>query len=225
MSVVVAILKERIPLMNRMFKGAIAGLLLVLASASPAHASWMAFWDYLDNLSGPGPFLGFGADIPLICIDNKELRTECFNVLRTQDRHIELGPDFSYLRGLLNDKIVYPGSPTDDQRRVNVLTYGVHAKTWLNDRTKTVHAGVMVRFTAVRFKGDLMPRIDHSLTDAMFSVGPIFQFPTGVNRFKLEVTPLLQLGLGPFSVEDFGALSPPLNSDAAKLGIHIGIAY
>ena len=97
------------------------------------------------------------------------------------------------------------------------MTYGAHANFWLHH-----YVGATIRVTRIRFSGPLVR--DGSQSSTIFSVGPVFRIPLN-DRFEVDITPLAQFGLGPFAVTDFGAVSPALESDKAKLGLHIGIGF
>ena len=195
--------------------------MLMLCSATPARAAgWMDFWDYLDSLSGPGPFNGFGLEGPVFCDNGAGPTVKCYGreqLLGANRRRFDIGPDISFLKGKINRGLVYPGGTTDDQKHVNALTYGTHANFWLHH-----YVGAPIRVTRIRVSGPLVR--DGSQSSTIFSVGPVFRIPLN-DRFEVDITPLAQFGLGPFSVSDFGAVSPQLKSDKAKLGLHIGIGF
>jgi len=56
----------------------VALLAAFLLVPSVAHASW---WDWLESLSGPGPFVGTGPDLNLLCIDEDNQAQFCGNPL------------------------------------------------------------------------------------------------------------------------------------------------
>jgi hypothetical protein len=210
------------------------GLLLSAVAATPARAAGLiGFFDFLDHLSGPGPFVGAGVDIILVCDDGEGTLTgKCLwrtgrlgvqEERRLRPRRFEAGPHVSWLRGAINDDLVYPVGTSDDARRVSALTYGGHAYLWLKQPTgRSPWLGATIRVTAVRFSGDLVR--DGSVTSTMVGVGPMFGFPFGpAHRF--DITPLVQLGLGPFDASDFGALGPALGSDSVKLTIRFGVLF
>ena len=206
--------------MRLVCKALLLGLLMFCSATQARAAGWMDFWDYLDSLSGPGPFNGFGMEGPIICDNGAGPTVKCYGRdprVGENRRRYDIGPDVSFLKGQINDHLVYPIGTTDDQKHVNALTYGAHANIWFPH-----HLGATVRVTRVRFSGPLVR--DGSLSSTIFSVGPVFRIP--LNRtFEVDITPLAQFGLGPFSVSDFGAVSPQLKSDKAKLGLHIGIGF
>ena len=201
-------------------KALLLGLLMLSSATQASAAGWMDFFDYLDSLSGPGPFNGFGMEGPVFCDNGAGPTVKCYGraqLLGASRRRFDIGPDISFLKGRINDHLVYASGTTDAQKHVNALTYGAHANIWFPH-----HLGATVRVTRVRFSGPLVR--DGSLSSTIVSVGPVFRIP--LNRtFEVDVTPLAQFGLGPFAVTDFGAVSPPLQSDKAKLGLHIGIGF
>jgi hypothetical protein len=216
-------------------KAVLLGLLLVPVAATPARAAGLVgFFDFLDHLSGPGPFVGGGVDITLVCDDGEgNVTANCLwrtgrvgvsTERRLRPRRFEAGPHVSWLRGAINDDLVYPAGTTDDARRVNAFTYGGHAYFWMRQPTGSGSPwiGATLRLTAVRFSGDLVR--DGSLTSTMVGLGPIFGFPFGGGH-RLDVTPLAQFGLGPFDAADFGASGPALDSDSAKFTIRVGVLF
>lgn len=219
--------------MSTFRKAVLLGLLLVPAAATPARAAGLVgFFDFLDHLSGPGPFQGIGFDFMLICDDdNRRISGGCLfksggattsgSTLAT--RRFEAGPHVSWLRGSVNEAMIYPAGTPDDAKRVNALTYGGHAYLWWRPRAggDAPWLGATVRFTAVRFSGDLVR--DGSITSTMVGVGPIVGFPLGTKGYRVDINPLVLLGLGPFKASDFGASGPLLGSDGVKWTVHIGL--
>ena len=201
-------------------KALLLGLLMLSSATQARAAGWMDFFEYLDNLSGPGPFNGFGMEGPIICDNGAGPTVKCYGRdprMGENRRRYDIGPDVSFLKGQINDHLVYPIGTTDDQKHVNALTYGAHANFWLHH-----YVGATIRVTRIRFSGPLVR--DGSQSSTIFSVGPVFRIPLN-DRFEVDITPLAQFGLGPFAVTDFGAVSPALESDKAKLGLHIGIGF
>jgi hypothetical protein len=206
-------------------------LLLMLAVPQPARADWMAFLDYLDNLSGPGPFIGLGFDVPLRCREDSGVTWRCFWPVDQVDEdtlgdlHLhrwEIGPRVSFLRGRINDDLIYPPGTTDDEKRVNVFTYGMHANANFTRRW-----GATLRFSNYRFSGTLVR--NGSLTRSTVALGPVVGFSPralrNVSIRRVTVSGLAVVGLGQFRPDDFGMLGPPLDSDNVKLSTTVALYF
>src|SRR5262249_35859811 len=142
--------------MHRLRKVALLILVLIVLPARNADASLMGFLDYLDQLSGPGPFVGGGLSYDLLCGDSTGWKTYFWNPLKrapmlTTWPRYENGLDISWLRGFINDDLNYANNPSNDLRRVNAITYGGHTTVWLSEKF-----GLTMRAAAVRFNGKLM---------------------------------------------------------------------
>lgn len=206
-------------------------VVLLVSSVRPASAlGFMSFVDFLDHLSGPGPFVGVGVDLSLVCDDGAK-GTTATCLWRTgrlvpdqgrvfEPRRFEVGPHISWLNGQVNPDLIYDPAVPDQDRHVNALTYGGHAYFWF--RQAGPRLGATVRVTAVRFTGAQVR--DGSITRTMVSFGPIIGVPLP-QRLRLDVSPLVQLGLGRFTAGDFGALGPALSSDNVKVGLHLGVRF
>jgi hypothetical protein len=200
-------------------KRSLGALLLILVLPSPARADLMWFLDFLDRLSGPGPFVGHGFQFSLFCVTNQGRPLgpwDCVSLADDQVKGyrsvVKVGPNFSWARGLDND-LVYAGRPTEEQKEVNLRTYGVAGDVMPWDRL-----GVTVRYSRFEFCGELVQSPDRCLRRNAFGVGPIFRVRIG-RRLKAVVTPIARFNIGPFTPQDFGAVGPPLGDDRVKLNV------
>jgi hypothetical protein len=205
--------------MRNVLKAAVVAVLLLAGSAHPAQAAGLeGLLDYIDHLSGPGPFIGAGIDATLWCDQGLGWRPCGQRQSRSGGpvNHWEIGPDASWFYGRLNDNLVYPPGTSEDDKRVNAQTVGAHGTYWLHRSF-----GIMARATAVRFSGELVD--NGSLWSSSFSLGPVLRLPLG--RVAVDFVPLAQFGLGPFEVAQFGAVSPELESDTVKFAFRVGVRF
>lgn len=94
-------------------------VLILLCTPRPAHADLMSFWEWLDRLSGPGPWVGVVSEPnPFVCggvtkamirdpsstTDKKPCVIDVFgNIVSQRDFHIRFGPQVGFLKALNND--------------------------------------------------------------------------------------------------------------------------
>ena len=213
--------------MGRMSKAVVVCILLLAASARPAYAVGEGILDYIDRLSGQGPYWGVGYEMSFLCGggtgggSNPGVRTlnACNKQQSRTDGPVnqwEIGPDVSYLWGRLNKNVLYPAGTPDDQKGVDAFTVGAHANYWVER-----YLGVTARARAVRFKGDLVENGD-GLWDGMFSLGVIVRIP--FEKFAIDLAPQAQFGIGPYESSQFGALSP-MSDNVVKFGFHVGVRF
>ena len=205
--------------MRSVLKAAVVGVLLLVGSARSAQAAGLeGLLDYIDHLSGPGPFIGAGLEASVLCDQGVWLR----NCGKRQSKsgppvnRWEVGPDASWFYGRLNDDLVYPPENAQANKRVNAQTVGAHGTYWLHRSF-----GITAKGTAVHFSGELVDNGDGGLWSNSFSLGPVLRLPLGA--VALDFVPLAQFGLGPFDVNQFGAVSPELESESVKFAFHIGL--
>ena len=93
-------------------------LLVLLCTPRTAHADLMSFWEWLDRMSGPGPWVGIVSEPnPFVCGPKKvkvqaagsgAVEKECFtdvwgNSLSQRDLHVRFGPQIGFLKALYNN--------------------------------------------------------------------------------------------------------------------------
>jgi hypothetical protein len=207
--------------MRNVLKAAVVGVLLLAGTARPVQAAGLVgLLDYIDHLSGPGPFFGAGIQASVLC-DRGVWLTNCG---QRQDKtgppvnRWEIGPDASLFYGRLNDDLVYPPASVQANKRVNAQSIGAHGTYWLHRSF-----GITAKGTAVRFSGELVDGGDGSLWTNSVSLGPVLRLPLGA--VALDFVPLAQFGLGPFDVEQFGAVAPELGSETVKFAFHVGVRF
>ena len=133
--------------------------LVLLCTPRPAHADLMSFWEWLDRLSGPGPWVGvvsewnpgvWGATKEAVAAAGtgpaaKSLEFDKFGTAISQrDFHVRFGPQVGYLRALYNDQD-YGGAEAPG---ANAFVFG----GTLDAGAKGVEAGIAAGW--VRFYGD-----------------------------------------------------------------------
>ena len=205
--------------MRNVLKAAVVCVLLLAGSARPAQAAGLeGLLDYIDHLSGPGPFFGAGLEATVLCDRGVWLRNCGQRQARTGGavNRWEIGPDASLFYGQLNDDMVYPPGTAQDAKRVNAQSVGAHGTYWLHRSL-----GITARATGVRFSGELVE--DGSVWTSSFSLGPVVRVPLGA--VAIDLVPLAQFGLGPFDVEQFGALAPELASETVKFAFKLGVRF
>lgn len=133
-------------------------LLVLLCTPRTAHADLMSFWEWLDRMSGPGPWVGvvsewnawgYGTKKHDVEIQGgKAVQGKIFdpfgNEFSQRDLHIRFGPQIGYLRALYND-LDYGG---DKVPKANAFVYGAT----VDAGAKGVEAGLAAGW--VRFYGD-----------------------------------------------------------------------
>jgi hypothetical protein len=204
----------------------VLGMVLSVAAVPRVEAASgiEAILDFLDHLSGPGPFVGPGVEVTLWCGFNGGTRStsRCIAVpLEDQGKPttFEVGPHFSYLRSTGDGDLVFLPGDEGRSKGINVFTYGVHGSYFLQDAP---WFGLSGRVTGLRFSGGLMPE---AVNSALFEIGPVFRI-SPQNRVHLEIqAPAVQFGLGPFSAGQFGAVGPELDSDTVKLAFRVGVKF
>src|SRR5579862_9987916 len=99
--------------MRASFKIAVLAIVVLALNARPADAGFLIFWDYLEQLSGPGPFYKVvGASVDLLCdpggppygLANIKTCFDPFEKPRNQAdsttwSHFQIGPQFSLIGG------------------------------------------------------------------------------------------------------------------------------
>jgi hypothetical protein len=188
-------------------------LVILLGLPRPAHADLMSFWEWLDRLSGPGPWVGFVSEWnPLVLGATKEavtaagsgpaVKTFEFDPYGTKisqrDFHFRLGPQVGYLRALYNDQD-YGGL---EPPAANAFVFGATFDAGI----KGVEAGLAAGW--VRFYGDgfgftkatIQPRI---------TVYPLVAFTKDFADRRLEGL-YVRVGanriIGEITAADFGAI-------------------
>jgi hypothetical protein len=93
-------------------------LFCLLFAPRPAHADLMSFWEWVDRMSGPGPWVGVVSEPnPFVCgatktavrdAGSKPASKDCVidvwgNVLSQRDFHIRFGPQIGFLKAVAND--------------------------------------------------------------------------------------------------------------------------
>jgi hypothetical protein len=175
--------------------------------------------DWIDKLSGQGPFWGPGAEWAVFCDQGRRFN-QCNQPQPRSGAPVnrwEVGADGSFLFGRLNDKVEYPAGTTDEQKGVDAWTLGGHGTYWLHRSF-----GITARARAVHFQGKLVDN-GTGLWDGMFSIGVVARLPLS-GGYSLDFVPQAQFGIGPFDRSQFGALSP-MGSDRVKFGFHVGIHF
>ncbi len=195
--------------------------LVLLAGPIPAHAGLAALIDMLDNLSGPGPFGGFGIQADVLC-STPEFRptwkcTWPFDKSVDQDvKPFVVGPHFSWMNGKTNPDVVYADGVPEANKEVDLFTYGIYGTANFTSRY-----GATVRFTRYRF---YRPHVDDSsVTRSAIILGPVVSFPRRTNKYSryVAISPLVILGLGQFTPQDFGAVEPQFESDNVKFTLNV----
>ena len=190
----------------------VLAVVLVGVNVRPADASLGAFWDYLEHLSGPGPFNGIGLDAPLIC-DDRGVSLRCLvpPALNTV-RRVEIAPSFSWMGGKDGgEDLVYDGPAPD----IGAITFGGTFTGWLTNRF-----GATVRLASIHFTGSGV-----SASDTFARVGPIvgFRLNGPLSGWRITVSPQVQFGLGPFDSEEFGARPGRRLTEPVRLHIQIAV--
>ena len=134
-------------------------VLVLLCTPRTAHADLMSFWEWLDRLSGPGPWVGvvsewnpgvWGATKEAVAAAGtgpaaKTLEFDKFGTaISHRDFHVRFGPQVGYLRALYNDQD-YGGAEAPG---ANAFVFG----GTLDAGAKGVEAGIAAGW--VRFYGD-----------------------------------------------------------------------
>lgn len=199
-------------------------LLLVVGAPSQASAGLMAFFDYLNELSGPGPFKGAGGEASPLCFNQEWERLpmrKCLGWPRLEDDRrrprLEFGPHFSRMRGEVNNDLTYPGGPSEDDRRVSAFSYGAQGNLYFWELF-----GVTARITRYHFHGELVP--GGSVAANSIGLGAIFRIPIGSTDYQLTVSPIGFVGLDSLTAADFGALGE-FERDNVVTAIHIGFGW
>jgi hypothetical protein len=208
-------------------------VLVVMISAvnvHQAHASWLAFYEYLEALSGPGPFHGVGVDASVWC-DDQSCSWKDFWRPRLPDadteRTIEIAPHVAWLTADDAGDLTYPEGPPD----VHLFMYGATVTLWLpggkpgelradRSRPKRLQVGLMARASGLHFTGSGV-----TADDALLRVGPVVNVPLGSERVRLFASPQLQFGLGAFNREDFGAAPGRRLEEPVRLHVQIGVTF
>jgi hypothetical protein len=224
---------------------AILIIVVVAVDVRPAQASWMAFYEYLEALSGPGPFRGRipGFDFPLFCSDEKFSLRCLERVRRLPDddkspklpetgrrlRKFEVAPHFAWLTADGPGDLEYPGTAPDN---IRLYIFGGTVTWWVPGHrpgearagagtpvAQRFEVGLVARASALHFTGTGV-----TADDAMVRVGPVVTYPVW-GSFRAFVSPQVQVGLGPFNREEFGALpGPPLN-EPVRVHVQAGITF
>jgi hypothetical protein len=134
-------------------------LFCLFCAPRTAHADLMSFWEWLDRMSGPGPWVGvvsewnpgvWGATKEAVAAAGtgravKTLEFDKFGTAISQrDFHVRYGPQIGYLRALYND-LDYGGA---EPPAANAFVFGAT----LDAGAKGVEAGIAAGW--VRFFGD-----------------------------------------------------------------------
>ena len=149
--------------MRNVLKAAVVAVLLLAGSAHPAQAAGLeGLLDYIDHLSGPGPFIGAGIDATLWCDTDwvAPLRPAAERVRGRSTTGNRAGR-VMVLRPAQRQSGVPPGASRTTS--VNARTVGAHGTYWLHARSASWRA------TAVRFSGELVD--NGSLWSSNFSLG------------------------------------------------------
>jgi len=171
-------------------------VVLVGVNVRPADASLGAFWDYLDHLSGPGPFNGVGIYVPIGC--GQGILKDCWSSASDDDK-VDGGVELVWAGGKDGgEQLAYSGAPPD----IGAVSFGGNVRVWFSP-----YLGATVRVTSIHFTGDGVPA-----RDTFVRFGPAFRFDLG-NRFLVVLSPQLAVALGPFDREDLGALPGPELTD------------
>ena len=134
-------------------------LFCLFCAPRPAHADLMSFWEWLDRMSGPGPWVGvvsewnpgvWGAtkDAVTAAGSGPAVKTLNFDpkgmIISQRDFHVRFGPQIGYLRALYNDQD-YGGAEAPG---ANAFVFGAT----VDAGAKGIEAGIAAGW--VRFFGD-----------------------------------------------------------------------
>jgi hypothetical protein len=179
-------------------------ILVLFAAPRPAHADMMGFWRWWDSLSGPGPFNGYAADIPLYTVyrpaDRIQIEFDPFeDAALANPSSIKVGLQFGVLKAEDNN-LPYAAGRTPPG--VWAIPISVTADRRIV-RGVDVGAGVgLVRFFGEGFgltRATVSPRLSVAPA-SLLSDGPATR-RTEAFKIRLFFTALL----GEFDAGDFGA--------------------
>jgi hypothetical protein len=193
-------------------------LFCLFCAPRSAHADVMSFWEWLDRLSGPGPWVGivsewnpgvWGATKDAVAAAGtgpvaKTLEFDKFgSAISHRDFHVRFGPQIGYLRALYNDQDYGGAKPPG----ANAFVFG----GTLDAGAKGIEAGIAAGW--VRFYGDgfgftkttIQPRI---------TIYPLVALSRDYADRRLDGI-YIRIGanriIGEFGAADFGAIerNPP----------------
>lgn len=186
-------------------------LVVACAGAGPAEAQGLRGW--LDRLSGPGPFEGYGVSVEPVCYGVRWLRTQVavagagreltwqWNCDRDQWR-LDIGVEVLFLHANRNP-LSYSGNPSSESREVDLRTVVPYVDfvpwPWLE-----VGAGIGVGW----FSGDLFETNAKLLIEpARVTVKPLVLLFADRHPALaiLQLRGLLTTFPGGFDAADFGA--------------------
>ena len=205
-------------------------VMLAAANVRPAQASWLAFYEYLEQLSGPGWFIGPAVEWPMFCND-RMVSVKCGlepDQLAKTNRWFELAPRFARVDAVDPGDLAYEGEPP----HVAAWLYGATVTIWMTPMRrpgeisppeikpapKRLQLGVTGSASAINFVGG-----DVTADARIARVGPILRYQVG--RRWIFVTPQLQVYFNSFDRRDFGAAAGRRLHEPVNFHVQAGVMF
>ena len=201
-------------------------ILILVGTPRFADAGLLSFWEWLDRLSGPGPWVGVVSEWNPFVLGAKQdgdaAKTFVFDPSNTaispRDFYVRIGPQLGYMRALYND-LDYGGAKAP---KANAFVFGAT----FDAGAKGIEAGLAAGW--VHFYGDGFG-VTKATVQPRITIYPLVAFTRNYADKRLEGL-FFRVGanriIGKMTAADFGAIDgdpPQPMGDEWLFSIVIGV--